>query len=312
MIAEAQEDLYAVTFETSSSLYTIDSGSNQSTFIGYLGIDDVTDVVSTGTSIFGTTFNSFLSIDPNSGQAAILAYLGYSDVNALAVGKDGLFYAAEADSGNFISIDPVTFNTSFIGNYGAGISSSGDLAFSDQGRLYATVKTPYSNTDWLGEVDISNGEIRLIGDLGYNDVFGLSFKQSKLYGVTYNGELLEINKNTGYASSIGNTSFNLYGGLGTRGAGYVDSDSDGIPDLYDNYPFVLANTNCIEDQFGDVQLQNALFSGIVTCSATNDVVTGNNVTVEETASVEFIAGDTVRLLPGFRVEKGSYFQASIL
>lgn len=197
--------------DLSSNLYTVDAASGTATLVGPIGISNVTDIAFEGFTLYGITFSEFLLIDPDTGAGSIVGSLGWSDMNALAVASDRTIYAAGFSSGDFISINPITGVGTIIGNYGSGLTSSGDLAFDSGGTLYASVKRSGYTNDWLATIDLGTGEATLIGEIGYVDVFGLSFKDETLYGVTTDGQLLEIDTFSGAGTLVGVNWINQWG-----------------------------------------------------------------------------------------------------
>ena len=76
------------------------------------------------------------------------------------------------------------------------------MAFSEERTLYASVgRTGYTN-DWLATIDLDTGAANLIDDMGYNAVWGLAFKNNQLYGVSGDGEVLNIDPETAASSTI--------------------------------------------------------------------------------------------------------------
>jgi len=196
------------------NLYTIDATTGQETWVGPIGIYNVTDIAFYGTTLYGITFSNFLVIDPNTGNGTIIGDLGFPDMNALVVASDGTIYSASVGWGDFIKIDPNTGVGTLIGNYGSGLSSSGDLAFNSEGVLYASIRRLGYVNDWLATVDLNTGVATLIGDIGYSYVYGLSFKNGKIYGVTQYGQLISINTFSGAGTYIGMNGIEQWG-MGT-------------------------------------------------------------------------------------------------
>ena len=193
-----------------SNLYTINNLSGAATFVGPIGISNATDIAFFDSSLYGITFTSFLKIDADTGKGTIIGNLGTSEMNALAVAQDGTVYAA-GTSGEFIRIDPQTGVGTTIGYYGTNIVSSGDLAFSPNGNLYASVKVTGYGGDYLAKVNKYTGSARIIGSIGYSNVYGLSFKDGVLYGTTDNGYLLKIDASSGMGTYVGENYLNQWG-----------------------------------------------------------------------------------------------------
>jgi len=206
--------LYSGTFGSDSKLYTINENSSTSVLVGSMGIADVTDVSFVDSQLYAITFSELYSVNKQTGATTIIGSLGFSDMNALGTSPSGQLYAAGSREGDLIQINPHNGQVTSVGNYGGNLVSSGDLVFDSNGKLYASVKmTNDTSTDWLAQVNPNTGHASIIGNTGYADVWGLSFKDSILYGLTASGKLLKINTATGKGTPIGSTSISS-GSLG--------------------------------------------------------------------------------------------------
>lgn len=228
-IGYAEDTLYANSFSGNSELYTINESTGDTEIIGSIGFQ-VTDVAFYKSELYGITFSSFLNIDKTTGIGNEIGNLSFDGMNALAVSNNGKVFAASSSNGDLINIDVNTGNGVLVGNYGSGLTSSGDLVFDFHGNLYASVKKPSSSTDWLAKINTETGEATLIGDTGFINIYGLSFINNVLYGTTFSGELIRINQKTGGGSEIDSSQI-LYGGLTTYsevcfGAGTVAPNLD--------------------------------------------------------------------------------------
>lgn len=200
------DTLYAA---TSTDLWILDAKTGNATYIGPLSYI-TTDIAFSGTSLYGVTFTDLLSIDPTTGNTTDIGYTGYGNINSLAVAPDGTLYAATGD-GILLKINGASGIGYLVGYFGSGMTSNGDLAFRDDGVLFAAVNNPgYSNT-WLATVDPISGTANPIGDIGFQNVLGLSFKDGVLYGVTAQGELLRISTSTGSGTLLGISSPSYWG-----------------------------------------------------------------------------------------------------
>lgn len=169
----------------------------------------------------GCWFDDFLSLDPTTGSGRVIGSIGLQGVNALTVASDGVVYGAQGE-GQFFTINKATGRATLIGKYGPGMGSAGDLAFRDDGVLFATItRDGYDNT-WLGVVNLRNGTATLLGSIGYPEVWGLSFRNGELYGVSNKGYVLRINPRTGAGTQIARTSA-TYWGLSTSGPALTGS-----------------------------------------------------------------------------------------
>ncbi len=227
-------------YDDSYSLYSIDSNSLYETFMGDIGFGNVTDIAfNQSGELYGCTYGSLLRIDPNTGAGTLIGSIGF-ETNALAFDNNGKLYGATI-YGEFISINVVTGSGTYIGSFGGDLRSSGDLIFSPDGRLYATVKYSYSNTyDFLAVINKSNGIASIIGNIGYNYVYGLAFdKKNNLYGFTDDYELLSVNTSTGIGTFLGYLNNKAWGatskGAETISSKYIfdghDFDGNGSSDV---------------------------------------------------------------------------------
>ena len=85
--------------------------------------------------------------------------------NGLRTGKDGRIYVAQVAGSQVSAVDPDTGAVEVISAMGAGITGPDDLAFDDEGNLYATeitegrvsVRRPNGTTEVLyGDLDVAN------------------------------------------------------------------------------------------------------------------------------------------------------------
>jgi hypothetical protein len=213
--------LYNALYATASDeLWLVDESTGTATLVGPIGFEG-TDVAYNGKDLYGISFSGFYWIDPETGASTLIGPIGHSDVNALAIAQDGTGYAATL-SGYVLEIDIATGAGILIGYMGDGYSSDGDIAISDDNQVYASVKRYGSYNAWLVHINLTNGTATPIGDTGYPDLWGLSFKDGSLYGVTDYGKIIRID--TGDASSelIGTSTAGFWG-LATSGKALTGS-----------------------------------------------------------------------------------------
>jgi hypothetical protein len=211
-IGFGDQDLYV---NDGSTLYYVDSNTGQTIYITGLTTGSITDIEFYGWQLYGVKqtplgTSNLLRINQDTGVVDIKSTIGISGINALAVSPDTTMYAANT-SGQFIKMDPVTGGATIIGSFGSGISSSGDLAFSDDATLYASVKVSGHSNDYLSTVDLSSGNANIIGSIGFSNVFGLSFKNGMLYGATTSGHFIKIDTESGNGTLIGNNGISQMG-----------------------------------------------------------------------------------------------------
>jgi|GEM_PF-957578 len=188
---------------SSSSLYRVNPSALTSTYIGDIGFT-VTDIAVTSDNIlWGITYSSLISIDYCTGIGRYVGDVGGTwSLNALVSAPGPVLYGADTN-GNVWRIDPATGRGTRIGNYGFGLSSSGDIAWGPDGLLYATTRSGSSSSDILVSVNPSTGSARIIGITGFASIYGLAVMDGILYGLTDLGELLRIDTTTGRATLLG-------------------------------------------------------------------------------------------------------------
>ena len=125
-----------------------------------------------------------------------------------------VFYTVQ-ESGNMLcTIDTNTLVVTTIGPLGVS-TDFGDLAFdTSTGTMYLSNGWG-TNPSQLYKVNLLTGAATLIGSMGINDVFGLTYDPvtNKLFGSRSTGAtgFLEVNRITGVATPIGNPGVNLDG-----------------------------------------------------------------------------------------------------
>jgi hypothetical protein len=221
--------LYASAY---TDLWSINPYTGETSLIGPIGYEG-TDIAFDGTTLYGCNFSQLLLLDPTTGNGSVIGNIGYSDVNALTVGFDGTMYAGTI-SGAFLRIDKSTGAGTLIGYYGSEFGSSGDLAIRYDNVMFATVRRIGYANDWLVQIDVNTGRAIPIGDIGEYGVFGLDFKDWRLYGVTTDGYILEINPDSGHSIRINTEAANFWG-LSTSGPALQGSIT-APPDNYTTGP----------------------------------------------------------------------------
>jgi hypothetical protein len=178
----------------------------------------ITDIArATDGSLWGTSSTSLWQIDNKSGQATLFGdYNSFSGANALAFDAAGnLFIANGSGFVGVIAIQQRTLTT--LGSFGSGYGSSGDLVFAPDGTLYASALTS-ANEGILVRVNKTTGIASRVSSssIGFNNVWGLTFVGSALYGltadpVTGRGALITINTTTGIGTFMRQLAFSTFG-----------------------------------------------------------------------------------------------------
>lgn len=206
---EPQREIYFANFDDDSTLSTLNFDSGSVASIGATGFQ-LTDLAFSGQVLYGVTFTQLIKIDPETGAGELLGEIGVSGVNALE-SIDGVLYGATM-SGELLTIDPNNGQGELIGQYPPGALSSGDLVYNPASqRLYGTVKVGDSPADQitaidqLALIDPVTGDVELLGETGFYNVYGLAIMRGQLLGLTDGGEYIVIDTNTGVGALIERT-----------------------------------------------------------------------------------------------------------
>ena len=93
-------------------------------------------------------------------------------------------------------------------------------------KTYATLKCPnYTDvgceSDWLAEINPETGEATLIGQTGYQQIFGLGYWGEYVYGFTNDGDYVVIDTETGDGSLIQHFDTLSFWGAGNTTIPYI-------------------------------------------------------------------------------------------
>jgi hypothetical protein len=204
---------------TADSLYKVDPDTLKvtliGTFTGAAASDKMTDIaLDRQGNMIGISTTTVYSI--NTGTAACtrladLQTLGqgftglsfiYSDVPD---GKEALWAAAL--DGTVVEVDPATGTSKKVGSYGGPVSSGDIVSIKALSSTLATVKKDQvTANDWLAKLNTLTGEATLIGDTGFQNVWGVGFwkskNQNKIFGFTEKGEFILIDPATGKGTLV--------------------------------------------------------------------------------------------------------------
>jgi hypothetical protein len=207
--------VYFADHSANSNLSTLNFDTGEVVDIGATGYA-LTDIAFFGDELYGVTFTQLISIDLETGEGAVVGNIGINNVNGLE-GGEYLLYAGTTD-GEFLSIDPQTGEGTIIDFFGSGATSSGDLVLNeDNDFLYGSLEIPGSATDAIAKIDRITGATEIMGDTGFDEVWGLALFRSQLLGLTTDGELIIIDRTRGNGTLIENTdSFNAGGAAAVK------------------------------------------------------------------------------------------------
>ena len=196
--------------------------------------ENITDIAVDKTGdMVGISLQSVYSIDRETAVATLLSTLsGDSGLTSLSfvptdisdASSDELLVAADFE-GVVWQINPDTGLRTTIGNYNASgttIGSSGDIVSIIGFGTVATVNVTGEDNDHLARIDPLTWQATLIGDTGYDKIFGIGFWGGDVYGFTDNQEFVTINATTGAVSNVQNGSVAWWGAGVTTIAPIVD------------------------------------------------------------------------------------------
>jgi hypothetical protein len=222
----------AVYAHSSTQLFKIDPDTLDVTLVAAFdwpsGSDEMTDIaLDKDANMVGISFDTVYAVNKETAACTRLASLdrsfnGLSFVPADEVGTGVETLVGAAQDGSVYRIDKTTGASSRIGNYGGGMSSSGDIVSVTGFGTVATVKRGLGLTDWLVRLDANTGVATVIGDTGVTDIWGLGFWKNKVYGFTDANEFVLIDIHTGAAEMVKTGSVAWWGAGVTTSAPYID------------------------------------------------------------------------------------------
>ena len=156
--------------------------------------------------LFGVDFMDVCEIDATTGRATTLSTFTGTSINAMDAAPDGTLYAAGGQ--NLYTLDLASGALALVMSFSQGVSS-GDLAFVN-GRLFLTT-TGYSVHDCLLQLEPIAHTSQIVGDTGYDCIYGLAAYGSKLYGMTCRGQVLSLDTDTGKGTVLQETNTVFWG-----------------------------------------------------------------------------------------------------
>ena len=182
---------------TSDTLYEIEPGTGELRTVGSFwlasgeldgGIVDI--AINTDGLMYGATTSTLYQIHPFTTEVwKICATDGA--MMALTFTADGELVGGNDEGVHLIDMETCE-NDRIAGNNV--YETSGDLVGLPDGYLYWTVRG--ENSDELVRVAPANGSMRWVGEIGYDQLFGVGYDNGVLYGFGYDGEIVSINPDT--------------------------------------------------------------------------------------------------------------------
>ena len=200
---------------TSSTLYRVDPDTLAITQVGDFvwsnGSDSMTDIaIDKAGVIIGVSATSVYRVDPSNAHAMRLSngltglFNGLSFVPAAMLNQTGddVLVATRNQDGAVFRVDPMTGQTTQIGDMGSSFSSSGDLVAI---AGFGTVQTADNglSPDRLVTLAPQTFAATPVGtDIGFGDIWGLAYWKNKIFGFTDSGEFVLIDPATGKGTLV--------------------------------------------------------------------------------------------------------------
>jgi hypothetical protein len=223
----------AVYAHSDSTLFKVDPDSLDVTEVGpfaWPGVaDSMTDIaIDKSGYMVGISFDRVYAVNTLTASTTYLADLdrefnGLSFVPAQEIDPTGEeVLVASALDGSFYEIDPGTGASTIIGNYGGGLTSSGDIVSVSGFGTVATVKQNGLGNDLLARVDPTTGVATVIGDTGVTNIWGVGFWENKVFGFTSGQQFVLIDVTTGDAQLVESGAVSWWGAGVTTSAPIIE------------------------------------------------------------------------------------------
>lgn len=194
--------------------------------------ENITDLAIDKTgAMLGISLNSVYSIDRETAVATLLSSFppGEGGLTSLSFVPTNLSDPSSAErlvaadfDGDVWEINPNTGQRTHLGNYGANIGSSGDIVSIIGFGTLATVNVQGEATDHLARLDPVTWQATIVGDTGYDKIFGIGFWGGDVYGFTDNMDFVTIDAFSGQVTSTRVSSVKWWGAAVTTLAPIVD------------------------------------------------------------------------------------------
>jgi Ca2+-binding RTX toxin-like protein len=143
------------------------------------------------------------SIDPGSGSSSVIGnFPSNVDMSALEFLPNGTLYGSSrsnsSNSSKLYTINPQNATASSIADFSLDAASGGDIVFDPVNNrfLFSKILSASTPTSTLFSVSLT-GQSTKIGDIGFDNVVGLSFEGSTLVGFTSGNKRIIIDPKTG-------------------------------------------------------------------------------------------------------------------
>lgn len=193
MFVHSDTTLYAVNDQDFDLLYIGDFG---------LGEEDlITDLAVTADgSVYAISSDNVFAVDSETGEAELTTEFDGGLNVGMTFLESGELLVAEKD-GTVRKVDPQSGDVTPVGKFGEGYGTAGDLVAVSDGTMYAVAQDlegEPGDSNVLVTIDPDSGQVdRVIGPIGFPDVFGCAYARGKVYAFTKGGDIIEIDRMTG-------------------------------------------------------------------------------------------------------------------
>ena len=201
------------------TLHTLDIKTGQATAIGSLPAE-VYDLEFVGQSLYGLKKKDFgfrktmrlLKVDPASVTVEDIGDTQFDVVGLAYNPVDKKLYATAHRNSQIVEINLTTGRGKPVATLSDRTRQCGELAFSSEGVAYITlIGTDFRK--YLATCDLANGQVNLIGDIGFPGLASMKFIDHVLYGVAgqykgvggTNGQVIQIDTTTGQGTLVTTT-----------------------------------------------------------------------------------------------------------
>ena len=225
----------AVYAHSQSQLYRVDPETLQVSLVGAFGWpngnDSMTDIaIDKAGNMIGVSYTRVYAVNKDTAVCTFLANLSATTFNGLSFvpplspdpTAEEILVGAEGGTGDVYQIDPTTGAQTYLGSYGGGLGSSGDIVSVRGFGTVATVTSLSSANDQLARIDTGTWNATVIGDTGFDEIWGLGFWGDKVYGFTDTNKFLLIDVNTGAGTEVETSPTNWWGAGVTTSAPVIE------------------------------------------------------------------------------------------
>ena len=175
--------------------------------------------------VVGVTHDALWRIDATNASCTLIrtlpderVFVGltYLPAGVLDADREVLVGGTISD-GTYWRIDPETGRSTMLGRFRVGSTNyilSGDIVSIAGAATYVTVRRSNASStsnDQLATVNVNTGALTLVGDTGFDRIFGLGYWRSTLFGFTREGEFIRLASDTGRGRRVSSPAMQFSG-----------------------------------------------------------------------------------------------------